>query len=189
MNDEFFTKAIEDDRYLKAIQLINRFETELRRELEQIGNQFVEENPQLFVDGVEPSWNNSRSSSSIIAFARVDLVMNRFESVDGDARNLKLNISFRWIEPGELGHQDVDGALSLLSYKIKRANEEDHERVKQETREEEWPVFFADDAFNNSPGIIYVTVETAHDLRIASEQLRDHFEAYGPSYGVNPDNK
>jgi hypothetical protein len=57
MNDEFFTKAIEEDRYLKAIQLINRFETELRRELEHIGNQFVKENPQLFVDTVEPSWN------------------------------------------------------------------------------------------------------------------------------------
>jgi hypothetical protein len=187
MNDEFFTKALEEDRYLKAIQLINRFETELQQQLEHIGDQFVRQNRELFVDQVEPSWNHRRSSSTILAFARVDYVMNRHESANDDARNLKLNISFRWIEPGELGHQSVDGALSLLSYKIKRASDETYAQVKEQTRQGDWPVHFADDAFSNSPGIIYIPVESAEQMRNASETLQEHFTKYGPLYGVDPD--
>ena len=34
MNTEFLTLGLERDRYLKSLQLIDRFETELRRELE-----------------------------------------------------------------------------------------------------------------------------------------------------------
>lgn len=188
MNDEMLTKALEEDRYLKAIQLINRFETELRQKLEHIGDQFVSDNRQLFDDDVEPSWNNRRSSSSVIAFARVDFLSNRVESLDDDARNLKLNISVRWVDPGELGHQDVDGALSLLSYKIKRASNETHQGVKEQTRQEDWPVQFANDAFNNSPGIIYMPVKSAEEMRDASNSLREHFATYGPEYGVVPEN-
>lgn len=183
MNEEFITKALQEDRYLKAIQLIDRFETELRRELELIGKEIVEENRHLFVDNGAPDWRNARSSSSVIAFARVDFLMDRIESADDDPRNLKLNISFRWVEPEELGHRDVDGALSLLSYKIKRADDEDFELVRERTREGDWPIRFADDAFGNAPGIAYIPVETAQELREAGETIRAHFSEFGPTYG------
>ena len=116
MNDEFFTQALQGNRYLKAIQLINRFETELEHELKRFGDQIVEVTPDQFETGVEGRWNNRRSSGSVIAFARVDYDLDRVSSADDDAADLTLNLSFRWVEPGEYGHADVDGALTLLSY-------------------------------------------------------------------------
>jgi hypothetical protein len=184
MSESFLTAGLQDDRYLKAIQLIERFETELRRELERIGDEIVSDNPELFVDGVEASWNNSRSSGSIIAFARLDYQMNRPTSTADDDRKLKLNISFRWIEPTQLGHQNVEGALSVASYKIKYANPDRHIEVKESTRSEEWnDISCADDAFNNSPGIFYIPVNTAEEMHEAHDRLKAHFEAHASMYG------
>lgn len=184
MTDDFITQGIQADRYLKSIRLINRFETELRRELERAGDAIVAENQNLFVDGVEADWNNSRSSGTIIAFARVDYLMDRVSSKEDESRNLKLNLSFRWIEPMELGHTNVDGALAVASYKIKRASPEVHRSVKDATRDSDWPeIQSADDAFNNSPGIFYIPVETSEELRQAHETLAEHFSTYAPRYG------
>ncbi len=41
MNDEFITRAIENDRYLKALQLINRFEMEIEGELKRVADEFI----------------------------------------------------------------------------------------------------------------------------------------------------
>lgn len=187
MTNDFLTQGLESDRYLKAIQLIERFETELRRELERVGDDILSDNPDLFVDDVEASWNNSRSSGSIIAFARLDYQMNRQTSTGDDDRKLKLNISFRWIEPTQLGHQDVDGALSVASYKIKYANPDRHSEVNGSTRSEEWAdISCANDAFNNSPGIFYIPVNTAEEMGEAYDRLKSHFEAHASMYG-DPD--
>ena len=184
MTDDFLTQGIQADRYLKSIRLINRFETELRRELERVGDAIVAENQDLFVDGVEADWKHSRSSGTIIAFARVDYLMDRVSSKDTSMQNLKLNISFRWLEPTEVGHTDVEGALSVASYKIKRASSEAHREVKDATREDDWSeIEFADDAFNNSPGIFYIPVETSEELRQAHETLAEHFSTYARKYG------
>lgn len=186
MDDEFFTKALQEDRYLKAIQLLDRFEAELRRELERVGDELVEDHPELFVRDAEADWNNGRSSSSVLAFARVDYVMDRLRSADEDAQNLKLNLSFRWVEPSQLGFYDVDGVLTVAVYKIKRAPPEDHQRVVESTRKEDWSVQTADDAFGNAPGVFYLPVETAADFREAFDTLSDHFSTFGTTYGVEP---
>jgi len=184
MSNEFLTQGLENDRYLKAVQLIERFETELRRELERIGDDIVSDNPDLFVDEVEASWNNNSSAGSIIAFARVDYQMDRTTSTADDDRKLKLNISFRWIEPTQLGHQNVDGTLSVVSYKIKYANPDRYSDVQESTRSEEWDdILCADDVYNNSPGIFYIPVNTAEEMREAHEQLKSHFEAHASMYG------
>lgn len=187
MNDEFFTQALQGNRYLKAIQLINRFETELEHELKRFGNQLIEANPGQFETGVEGRWNNRRSTGSVIAFARVDYDLNRVSSVTDGAADLTLNFSFRWVDPGEYGHADVDGALTLLSYKIKQLSVDDYDAVSQATREDEWPVYFADDAFSNAPGIVYVPVETAAEMKDAERALQEHFEAFVSMYGVKAD--
>lgn len=187
MNDEFFTQALQGNRYLKAIQLINRFETELEHELKRFGNQLVEANPGQFETGVEGRWNNRRSTSSVIAFARVDYDLNRVSSVTDGAADLTLNLSFRWVDPGEYGHVDIDGALTLLSYKIKQLPVDDYDAVSQATREDEWSVYFADDAFSNAPGIVYVPVETAAEMKDAGRALQEHFEEFVSMYGVHAD--
>jgi hypothetical protein len=187
MNDEFFTQALRENRYLKAIQLINRFETELEHELKRFGDQIVEANSDQFETGVEGRWNNSRSSGSVIAFARVDYDLDRVSSQDANPSDLTLNISFRWVEPAEYGHADVDGALTLLSYKIKQLQANDYEAVSQVTREDEWPVHLADDAFSNAPGIVYVPIETAADMKDAERALQEHFEEFISMYGIKAD--
>jgi len=184
MSNEFLTQGLENDRYLKAVQLIERFETELRRELERIGDDIVSDNPELFVDEVEASWNNNSSAGSIIAFARVDYQMDRTTSTADDDRKLKLNISFRWIEPTQLGHQNVDGTLSVASYKVKYANSDRYSDVQESTRSEEWDdIYCGEDVYNNSPGIFYIPVNTAEEMREAHEQLKSHFEAHASMYG------
>lgn len=183
MNEEFITEGIEKDRYLKATRLADRFETEIRRELERIGDEIVKENREQFVEGSEASWNNLRSPNSVIAFARVDYDMDRVRSQE-DPQGLTLNISFRWLEPDEYGHPNVDGALTVTSYKIKSARKEDHERVKRETMEEDWDIQFCEDAFGNSPGVAYIPVQDAEDIKQAHEDLKSHFSEYCTMFGV-----
>lgn len=184
MNEDFVTEGLRDDRYLKAVQLLDRFEDELRGELERVGDEIVAANPDLFVEGTEPSWNNMRSSRTIIAFARVDYVMDRRRTANEGADRLKLNISVRWMNPEKLGHHDVDGALTVTSYKVKNAPSEDYERVRAASHEGDWPVHFAADHFANAPGIVYVPVEDAPSLQRAHEVLKDHFTEFGELYGA-----
>lgn len=187
MNDDFVTMAIQEDRYLKAIQLIDEFETELRRALEHIGNQFIEENQELFVERATPAWNNNRGGRSVLAWARVDCDMDRRSSIEEGAQRLKLNLAFQWMDAAELGVHEDDGVLSIVSYKIKHARDEDHNQVEKLTREEEWEIYCGEDHFNNSPGIFYIPVTDADDIRDAFETLKEHFSEYGGKYGVRSD--
>lgn len=186
MNNEFITRAIENDRYLKAIRLINRFETEIRGELERVAEEFVRENSELFVDGPEPSWNNSRSSGRIIAFARVDYPMERISSTAADADRLTLNTAIRWLDPAKYGHPDTDGALCVVSYKIKNCPRDDYERIKEQTLSEDWGINFCQDAFSSAPGVLYVPVESAEEITTGFETLKKHFSTYVSDYGVEP---
>lgn len=43
MNDKFITRAIENDRLLKAIRLVDRFETEIEGELMRVTDEFISE--------------------------------------------------------------------------------------------------------------------------------------------------
>jgi hypothetical protein len=182
MNDEFFTKAIQKDRYLKATRLANRFETEVRQELERIGDEAVEENYEQFVDGVEARWNNNRSPNAVISFARVDYVMKRVKSME-NPENLKLNIALRWLDPDEYGHPNKEGAMSVASYKIKNATKQDHEQVKQKTKEENWGIQFCEDSFRNSPGVLYIPIGNAEEFNQASETLMTHFSEHCTMFG------
>lgn len=184
MVDSVLSGGLEQDRYLKAVQLLNRFETELRRELERIGDTIAAANRRQFVDNVSASWNNNRSAGSIIAFARVDYELDRQLSAANGGDDLTLNLSFRWIDPTQLGHTDVEGALTILSYKIKQLDAETYTTVSQQTQTDEWEdISCADDVFNNAPGIFYIPVETAEDIDAVGEQLQAHFEANVSSYG------
>lgn len=186
MNEKFVTEGIQNDRYLKAIRLINRLEDEFQAELERIGDEIVADNPDLFSETVEASWNNGRSTSKMIAFARVDYPMTRVKSVEESSSKLKLNICLRWMDPADWGHQDVEGALFAASYRIKGSTQEDFERVKQETVAGDWNLEVGAGKFRNSPGAFYIPVDTAAGLRDAHETLKEHFSEYGHLYGFDP---
>lgn len=185
MNEEFVTQAIQNDRCLKADRLLDRFETELRTKLERHGREMIEAQPDLFPEepsrGIKISWDNG----TIIANARDNLTMNRVNR-DDPSSHLKLNVSLRWVDPIDWGHQDVDGALCAACYKINGGDREDYERVKAETSSDEWDINFAQDQFDNAPGIVYIPVETGAEYRTATETLRDHFAEFGHYWGVEP---
>lgn len=187
MNDGFVTQALQGDRYLKAIKLIGRFETELERQLEHTVREIVSENPHLFSDTAEPDFRQRRSSSSVPAFARTDYKMDRYKTDDPDANQLSMSLRIHWVEPTALGHEG-DGALAISVLRVKYAGDEDHQRVKQATTEDEWPsLHFGEDPWGSSPGIIYTPVETAEDIERSHETFRDYFAEYGAEYGVAHD--
>lgn len=187
MNDEFITRALEDDRYLKALRLINRFETEVEGELKRVANEFVSETSGLFDDELNQRFKFNRNSGSVIAHARINTDMARVASKKEGADNLTLNITLRWLDPAEYGLSHVDGALCVTGYKINGAVSDHHERLKQQTKEAGVDVQFCRDAYNNAPGMVYVPVETAAEIRDGFETLKTHFCEFGDEYGVDPD--
>jgi len=185
MNEEFVTEAIENDRCLKAARLLDRFETELETEIERVGSRIVEENRELFKDDVGSNIKVKFTASTILANARDNLNMYRVNP-DKPGKMQKLNLSVRWVDPLDWGEEDVDGALCAVCYKVNRGNAADFSRVKQETINGKWDLRFGDDQYNNAPGLFYVPVETAADVRDAMELLEAHFAEFGDYWGVDP---
>ena len=184
MNDEFVTQALEKDRYLKAVRLTDRLETELERELERYGDDFVAENPTLFADNVDASTTVRPISKTHIAYIRASYDMSRVPEADS-SDNLKLRLYLRWIDPDKFGHTDSDGALCAASYKIRYARREDHREVERLTEKGDWDVQCADDPHGRDPGTFYIPVETAAEIREAYDTLSDHFSEFGTRYGVD----
>lgn len=187
MNDEFITQALAEDRYLKALQLIDRFETEVEGELKRISDEFISGAEDLFSDEVTQRFKFLRDPGPVIAHARINTDMDRVASTEDGADTLTLNITLRWLDPAEYGLSDIDGALCVAAYKINGAVSDDHNQVMERTKADGVDVQFGRDAYGNAPGMMYVPVETAAEIRAGFETLTQHFWAYGELYGVNPD--
>ncbi|GAB6880106.1 hypothetical protein JCM17823_23800 [Halorubrum gandharaense] len=184
MTDEFVTQALQQDRYLKAIELIDRFETEIERLQNHTGKRIVEENQELFVDDLTPDFRSRRNPSTTFAFARTDFKMSRFANEEPDANRLKMSLMIHWNDATVLGHDEGYGALAVASLRIKNLSKVEYQEIKRETLEEGWnDIQFGEDPFNNSPGIIYSPVETIQDIDHAHERFAAHFRKYGQDYG------
>ena len=187
MNDEFITRAIEEDRYVKALRLIDRFEVEIEAELRRVADEFISETDGLFNDDPDQRFGFNRDPGPVIAHGRINTDMKRVASKAEGADTLTLNITLRWLDPAEYGFSDIDGALCVTAYKINGAGSDDHQRVKQQTEKEEYDVQLCRDAYNNAPGMVYVPVETAAEIRDGFQMLKTHFWEHGGEYGVNLD--
>lgn len=185
MNDDFVTKALQQDRYLKAVRLVDRFETEIERELNRVGDEFVRENPDLFPDVPEPQTTVRPQSVTHVAYVRWRCRMTRVPT-DGADDRLTLELYLRWIDPDIFGDSNREGALCAASYKINGVQQEDQELVEQLTREGDWDVRFAPDPHDRDPGTFYVPVETAQDVRDGFEALKRHFSEFGSRFGTDP---
>lgn len=187
MNEEFVTEAIRNDRCIKANRLLSRFEKELERELRRMGEAMVDARSDLFEREVEVgsrfklSWNDD----TIVAFSRDNITMNRINEQTSEV--LWLNISIRWVDPLDWGEEGVDGALCAVCYKINRGNRDDFLPVRDGTVNGDWAVEIGEDQYNNAPGIFYIPVETASDMRNAADTLTEHFSEFGGEWGISPD--
>lgn len=179
MTDEFLTKGLENDRYLKAVRLADQFEEEIIAELRTIGQRMVDENRELFDANVKGSRNTS-SSSTTFPHARIDYPMARLQSQESST-TLTLNVHLYWCDPKEYNRTDIDGALRALGYKIKNVAEMDEQKVMAETRD--WPIQTAENRFGGEMAF-YRHVSSADEVEETGEQLVEHFSSFGDEYGM-----
>lgn len=182
MTDEFLTKGLENDRYMKARQLARQFEKEIEVELRAIGGKIVDRNRDIFDETVEGSKSISTKSNTF-PFARIDYPMSRIQSRENDT-HLTLNVHLYWDDPRNYNRSDVDGALRALGYKIKNIAESDEQRVVSETRD--WPIQTAENRFGGETAF-YNHVSSADEIDEIGEQLANHFSTFADEYGVPRD--
>jgi hypothetical protein len=180
MTDEFLTKGLENDRYMKARQLIKQFEKEIEVELRAIGEKIVNQNRDCFDESVEGTKSISTKSNTF-PFARIDYPMSRIHSHENDTR-LILNVHLYWDDPREYNRPDINGALRALGYKIKNVAETDEQRVVSETRD--WPIQTSENRFGGETAF-YKHVSSADEIEETGEQLKEHFSTFADEYGVS----
>ena len=185
MDNEFVTQAIENDRCLKAYRLLKRFEDEIEALVGRMGEEMIAARPDRFPEDVGSRFRANRDSGTIIANARENFEM-RVVNEDDTSANMKLNVSVRWVDPLDWDEDDVDGALCAACYKINNGNSDDHRAVVEATENSELDVRIDDDQFSNAPGIFYIRVEDATELRDAADTLIEHFSRFGHHWGVDP---
>lgn len=182
MTNEFLTKGLENDRYMKARQLVEQFDKEVVVALRSIGEEMVSRNRGSF-DESATARESTSTASNTFPFARVDYPLSRFRSRDDDTR-LVLNVHLYWDDPRNYTRQDIDGALRALGYKIKHIADSDEQRVVEETRD--WPIRTAENRFGGETAF-YEHVRSAEDIDETGERLVEHFSAFVGDYGVPRD--
>lgn len=180
MTDKFLTMGLENDRYMKARQLIKQFEKEIPVALRAIGEEMVRQHRDMFVESVDGSESTSTLSNTF-PFARIDYPMSRTRSREDETR-LVLNVHLYWDDPRNYNRPDITGALRALGYKIKNVAETDEQRVVNETRD--WSIQTAENRFGGETAF-YNHVSSAADIDETGEQLVDHFSTFVDEYGVS----
>lgn len=180
MTEDFLTMGLREDRYLKAIELLEQFDNEIEVTLRDVGNRMVERRPELFVADVEGAENIGRSKSSSKNWARVDFEMDSDLTPDGQRQ--RLNVHLYWASPTEYGRNDVDGALRAFGYKIKGGSTDADAEVVREMGD--------DYGLDTGPGlfgsntIFYRHVSSTEEIEETAQAMIEHFETFADHYVV-----
>lgn len=185
MTDEFLTKGLESDRYLKAQQLITQFEADIEAVLGEFGQRLIEQHPQLFDQPLNPNAKSASRSSTVLAYHRINYPLNGPRAPATDQRR-RLNVHLYWMPPTEYGRTDIDGALRAFGYKIKDADAEIDNHVSEQTRAEEWSVETSGNPFDSNT-VFYRHVSSAADIEAAADTLVEHFSRFGDAYAADAD--
>ena len=185
MNDEFVTNAIEKDRYLKAMRLVDQFESEIMRELKNTCKAIIEDNDDLFPDDVSLDTYKFDNSDSLRTI-RVKCPLNRVESHDEGSDTVTFYLAIEWTEPEDRGEDTPTGsALCVAHYKLLPTPRDDYESVKAQTEDAgDWSIRFGDDVQNSDRSVYYIPITDAAEMDDALSELRDHVSTYGHEYGV-----
>ncbi len=184
MNNEFVTNAIEKDRYLKAMRLVDQFESEIQREVKNTCKSIIEDNEDLFPDefSIETSSWDIKASTTLQASVPLD----RVESHDKDSDTLKLCVSIEWTEPEDRREEaSTDSALCVAHYKVLPFIKDDFERIKDQTKNsDDWNIRFGDDVHDSDRELCYIPITNAAEMDAALSEFYRHFSTYGDEYGV-----
>lgn len=185
MTDEFLTEGLQEDRYLKAIQLIEQFEDEIEATLRRFGRRMVDEHPGLFATDPDGDKRTNRSPGSALAHTRVNYPMSGPRARDMDQTWL-LNVHLYWVDPAQYDRTDVDGALRAFGYKVKYASRDIDREVVQETRARDWSVDTSVNPYDSNIAF-YKHVSSAAEMEETADTLVQHFGRFGDEYAASPE--
>jgi hypothetical protein len=182
MNRDFVTGAIENDRYPKAKRLVDRFQDEIIRELENTCRDVIATAPELFPEDPEFDENIFSNDSETL---RVEVPLARELRTDDGTEQLEFYIAVEWTEPEDRNEPYADGsALCVAHYKIRENDPKGYQRVKELTEADgSWNIRFAPDPHNEDRGVYYIPVTSGEELAAALSELADHFAEYGHEFG------
>ena len=186
MTDEFLTKGLQNDRYLKALRLVNQFEDEIEAMLLELDQRMVDEHPDQFNSSTSPNVKTRQRPSNGLAFSRINHSMDGRQAPDSD-QTQKLNVHLYWMPPTEYGRTDVDGALRAFGYKIKYADQDVDNRVAEQTRAGDWSLETSENPYDSST-VFYRHVSSVADIEETAETLVRHFSEFGNEY-ASPQNE
>lgn len=183
MTDEFLTEGLENDRYLKALRLIDQFEDEIEAILLEFDQRMVNEQPDLFDRSTDPNLNTNRSPTNGLALHRINHPMKGLRAPDS-SKAQRLNVHLYWMPPTEYGRTDVDGALRAFGYKIKGADGDVDDRVIEQTRAHDWPLETSGNPYDSNT-TFYRHVSSITEIEETAEILVKHFSEFGDEYAVD----
>lgn len=183
MSNDTLKDGLTNDRYLKAIRLIEDFEDEIfeniSESLEQI---MMSEQEELFDHDQGHDTGRYRDPGPTFGTLRVEGTM---VETDGDGHNLTLNIGLEWVDPEAQGFEEwPEPLLCYVYYKIKYAPAEPFRAVAAATRKSDaWDaVRVGDEQWDSgqrvAPGIYYVPVADGDDVQKGLSVLTDHCTTY-----------
>lgn len=185
MTDEFLTKGLQSDRYLKALRLIDQFEDEIEATLLELDQRMIDEHPDLFDQSTDSDVRSRQSPSNGLAFSRLNRSMNGSRAPESD-KTQKLNIHLYWMPPREYGRTDVDGALRAFGYKIKYANQDIDDRIAERTRAGDWSLETSGNPYDSST-VFYRHVSSTAEIKETAKNLVRHFSEFGNEYASTRD--
>lgn len=185
MSDDFLTMGLQEDRYLKAIQLVDQFEREIEAILEGFDQRLVDEHPEFFDPSDDPSVRTNRTPGTGLVIHRINHSMNG-PRAPVDSSTQKLNVHLYWMPPTEYSRTDIDGALRGFGYKVKNADQAVDTRVEEQTRADGWPVEMSDNPYDSNT-VFYNHVSSTAEIEQTMETLVDHFAEFGNEYAAQPD--
>ena len=180
MTEEFLTEGLQNDRYLKAVRLVQQFENEIEARLREFDQRMVDQHPELF--GSNSNLRTNQTPGSGLAIHRINHRMNGPKAPDDPAQ--QLNVHLYWMPPTEYDRTNIDGALRAFGYKIKGADEAADEHVVDRTERGDWPLETSGNPFD--PNVtFYQHVSSAADIEETMDILVDHFAEFGDAYAGN----
>lgn len=185
MTDEFLTKGLQSDRYLKAVRLVEQFESEIEAMLIELGQRMTDQHPELFDPATDPNVKTSRSPSSGLAFQRINRSMNGTRAPESD-RTQVLNVHLYWMPPTEYGRTDIEGALRAFGYKIKYMDQDIEDRVAEQTRAGDWPLEMSGNTYDSNT-VFYTHVSSLAEIEEIADTLVSHFSTFGDEYAADSD--
>lgn len=177
MNEEFLSKGLEKNRYLKAGQLIEEFERQIELLLRSTGDRIVDECPEIFPDP-SPKKSFGHGSGDTVSYQRFDFAMSGVTTLE--EQTPKLNVHLYWVHPSVYNRTDIDGIVRGFGYKVKHSGDVD-DLIAERTKVGDWNLNVATDPFG-SRNVFYQHIDTGQDCKDVADELVSHFTEFADQW-------